>query len=68
MDFFWPITLFCGWHLLIFGAGVWIGYQRPWRWRIVRDEDNKRGTNSRTPYTEGEEVFTRVNDYRTRSH
>jgi hypothetical protein len=66
MDFFWPITLFCGWHLLVFGLGVWIGYQRPWRWRIVRD-GGEHGTNSRTPYTDEQEVFTRVNDYhRTR--
>jgi hypothetical protein len=60
MDFFWPITLFCGWHLLVLGVGVWIGYQRPWRWRIVRNDDAP-DTNSHTPYRE--EVFSRVSSH-----
>lgn len=61
MDFILPLFLFCGWHLLVLGVGVWIGANRPWQWRIVRDNSSYvRGTNSRTPYTEEEEVFTKV--------
>ena len=37
MEILLPLVLFCFWHLLVLGVGVWIGSQRPWRWRIVRD-------------------------------
>jgi hypothetical protein len=58
-----PVCLFCAWHILVLGCGVWIGLSRPWRWRIVREGIQPAShattpTNTR-PYYEEDEVFTR---------
>lgn len=41
MEVILPLALLCGWHLGVLAVGVWIGFTRPWRWRIVRDNDDR---------------------------
>jgi hypothetical protein len=40
-DIIFPLFMFCGWHLLVLGAGAAIGYFRPWTWRIVVPEEDE---------------------------
>lgn len=63
MEAILPMCLFCGWHLLVLGVGVWIGHSRPWRWRIVREGDYAASPTAQTnarPYYDEEDVFETV--------
>lgn len=53
-----PLFLCLLWHVLVLGAGVWLGINRPWRWKVVREgAEQAQGHRANTHHNE---VFERM--------
>lgn len=58
MEFVLPLVLCLLWHVFVVGAGIWLGINKPWRWKVVRPEEQPTSHRASSPYPD--DAFERV--------